>query len=195
MRRVVIFGSLLIVVAVLIAGGIFWYWQGTPRYALAQIVVAVQTQDKDKLFRYLDLPAIIGNLATKSSEDLNIFGDQPPAAGAPEDEWNRVGRSLSKKLAQYLVPKVIEALEPQIKEQVGVFLANLGAREKVAITGLLTHAHIATPEGGVAAVTVRDPGSGRQFAFRMAQDAQTGIWRVNEINYQDLKRYLKQFTD
>jgi len=194
MRRFFIYLSLLLVLVVGIAGAIYYYWQGTPRYALAQIVVAVQTQDKDKLFRYIDLPSIIGNLASKGSDDFNVFGTPAPGSATPEDDFTRVGRALGKKLAQFLVPKVVEALEPQIKDQVGQFLANLGTREKVAITGLLTQARITTTEGGLAEVVVRDPQSKHQFSFQMLQDPQSRDWRVVEISYQDFKKYLNQFT-
>jgi hypothetical protein len=192
MRKTTLLIVALVVVGLGLAGGLYYYYsEGTPRSALMQIVLAIQTDDKEKLFQYIDMPAIIGALAANGSEDINIFGDSGNETQAPGDDMTRLGRALGKKLSQYLVPKMITVLEPQIKEQVGAYLANLGVKEKVALAGVLTNATI-DQQGDLANVTVGDANCGHQFKFQMARDPQVRIWRIVEVNYQDLKRYLQR---
>ena len=53
----------MIVVAIVVlggavAGGLYWRWTNSPRYALQQEALALQARDMDKFFNYLDLKAI-----------------------------------------------------------------------------------------------------------------------------------------
>jgi hypothetical protein len=49
----------------------FAYWQESPRYALWQMVRAIQRNDTKTLFKYIDLQAVADNLVEKSSGDVN----------------------------------------------------------------------------------------------------------------------------
>jgi hypothetical protein len=174
----------------------FFYWRETPRFALWQMVRAIQANDTQTLFQYVDLQSIADNLAEKSSGDVDSWLLQKGFGASPaEDDVSRLARSLTKKFARFITPKVIAALEPQIKAGVEKYLQELNTLEKAGLSALPAKAEI-HQEDGVAAVTLTDPGSGKKFHFRMARPAEGDKWRIVEINYPDLRSIIeRKFID
>ena len=102
----------------------FFYWRETPRFALWQMVRAIQANDTPTLFQYIDLQSIADNLVEKSSGDVDAWLLQKGfGATSEEDDVSRLARSLTKKFARFITPKVIAALEPQFKAGVEKYLA------------------------------------------------------------------------
>jgi hypothetical protein len=174
----------------------FFYWRETPRFALWQMVRAIQANDTPTLFQYVDLQSIADNLVEKSSGDVDAWLLQKGfGATSEEDDVSRLARSLTKKFARFITPKVIAALEPQFKAGVEKYLLELNTLEKAGLSALPAKAEI-QQEDGVAAVTLTDPNSGKKFRFRMARPAEGDKWRIVEINYQDLRSIIeRKFTD
>ncbi len=180
----VIFATVFILAAA-ITGGLYWRWVHSPRYALQQMVLAIQTRNMDKFFKYLDLQEIASNLVDASSEDLT-----PPES--PEmDDWDRLSRRLGQKVAKYVLPKLLEKYQKQVRGAVEQHLLNLTNSQVLALAAAATAANIKT-QGEVADVTLHDPKTGEPFRFRMQRDAATKEWRIVAIRYEDLKRLLKR---
>lgn len=195
-RRFVSRRYLLALVALIVALGLgygvyyFAYWRQSPRYALWQIVRAIQANDTKTLFSYIDLQAVTDNLAEKSTGELEAWLLQKGLGATPgDDDMSRLARSLTRKFARFLVPKVVAVLEPQIRVAVEKYLAELNAMEKAALSAIPAQAEI-QEQDGMAQVTLTDPNSGKQFQFRMARPPQSNHWRIVEINYQDLLTVL-----
>lgn len=170
--------------------GYFWYWQGTPRHSLYQMVRAIQNKDMNKFYHYVDLKAIFNNLIKNASQEVDIPGGwQEP--DTPEDDWNRWSRELGEKFARFLLPKLFDAFEAQIKAQVENYLLSLSTSETLGLTALVAQAQI-EQQGHQAQVTIIDPQTNKPFRFWMQQDPQTRKWRVVEVNYQDLKEIIKR---
>ena len=160
------------------------------------MVRAIQANDTQTLFQFIDLQAVAENLVDKSAGDLDFWRQQKGLGATPEeDDVSRLARSLTKKFARFLTPKVISVLEPQIKLGVEKYLAELNTMEKAALATLPAKAEI-VQENGMAQVSLTDPQSGQTFNFRMARPPDGGKWRVVEIEYKDLKTILeRKFKD
>ncbi len=92
------------------------YWRETPRFALWQMVRAIQANDTQTLFQYIDIPSIADQLVTNSAGDVDTWLLNKGFGGtSEEDDVSRLARSLTKKFARFITPKVIAALEPQLK--------------------------------------------------------------------------------
>ena len=118
MRRPLAFVLAVLLLGVAVAGALWWRLYTSPRYALHQMVLALQTQNPEKFFKYLDIKAILENLIEASSEDL-------AAQQAPKDDWDRFGRKLGQKMAKLVLPKLVESFEGQIKAGLEQYLKNL----------------------------------------------------------------------
>jgi hypothetical protein len=195
-RKIVILGLIILILMGAGIGGYFYFWQESPRHTLLQMVRAIQTRNMNKFYDIVDIKTIINNLAEKGSQDQEFLGEISGYLGldnkslSPDDELTKWGLNLGKKFAGYLLPKLIGALEPQIKEQIGKYLLELNTQESVALTAVVTHAQIEENDG-TAKVTLTHPKTGQPLNFIMVQDPNSHKWRVVEISYQDLKSIIK----
>jgi hypothetical protein len=191
--------ALLFLIAMIgLGSGIYYfaYWRESPRHALWQMVRAIQANDTQKLFQYIDLQAVADNLAEKSAGDVDSWLLQKGLGATPgEDDISKFARSLTKKFARFLAPKVVAALEPQIKAGVEKYLTELNTMQRAALSTIPAKAEI-QQQDGVAQVTLTDPNSGQTFQFRMAKPPEGNKWRIVEINYLDLRTLIeKKFKD
>lgn len=196
-RKGLIIGLIAVVVSISLGVGVYLgyqsYWQQTPRYALWQMVRAMQAHDTQTLFQFLDLPAIVDSLVEQSSGELDTWL-LPKGMELPDDQLTRWGRQLTKKFAKFLAPKLVVALEPQIKAAVAKYLEELNTAERAALAAIPAQAQIRQEEGS-AWVTLQDPNSQQQLRFRMVRPAGQDQWRIVEVNYQDLRALLdKEFS-
>lgn len=179
---VIIFATVFLLAAVL-TGGLYWRWVNSPRYALQQMVLAIQTKDGDKLFNYLNIQEIANNMVDACSADLAEKPDM--------DEWDRLGRRLGKKVAKFMLPKLLEKFDKQVKEAIQHYMVNLSQTQVLALAAAVTAADI-KQKGESAEVTFKDPKTGEPYRFRMARDQATKKWRIISIRYEDLKKLLKR---
>ncbi|MBW1991712.1 MAG: DUF2939 domain-containing protein [Deltaproteobacteria bacterium] len=184
-RSAIIIFSTVILLAALVTGGLYWRWVNSPRYALQQMVLAIQAKDMDKLFKYVDLQEIVTNMVQASGKDLF------PPEDKDMDEWDRLGRRLGQKVAKFLLPRLLEKFDQQIKKAVEQYLLDLSQGEVLALAAAVTTAEIDT-RGDLAEVKLLDPKTGEQFRFLMRRNPATKEWRIVSIRYEDLKRLLKR---
>jgi len=182
----------------LIAGlalGTYYYyahWRQTPRYALWQMVRALQANDTQTLFQYVDLQSITENLMNESAGDFNSWLLNKGLGGIPgDDDISRLARNLTKKFARFLTPKFVAALEPQFRAMAEKYLAELTTLERASLSALPTQAEIHQRDD-MASVKFVDPQSGQTFRFSMARPPEGGTWRIVEIDYQDLKSLVER---
>jgi len=175
----------IVVLGGVLAGGLYWRWANSPRYALQQAALALQARDMDRLFNYLNLKEILNNLVAASSKDLETPEDQPA------DEWTRFSRQLGRKFAHLLLPKLFEAFEAQIRGGLERYLLHLDHSQIMVIVAAATVARIDT-QGDEAGVTLTDPRSKDILRFQMRRQPNHGAWQIVSVNYEDLKRFAKR---
>jgi hypothetical protein len=182
--------NLVIIVAVVVAaaavgGGLYWRWLNSPRYALQQMALALQTRDMQKFFNYVDLKAVVNNLIESSEQDLAA------PEGEQDDEWTRLSRQLGRKFTRFLLPKLFESLEKEIRGVLERQLSSLDNTKILAIAAAATTAGIEV-NGEEAQVTLVDPKTKDMLRFRMQRQPQTGVWQIVGVNYQDLKKFARR---
>jgi hypothetical protein len=184
-RKTWIIAVAIVVLGGAVAGGLYWRWANSPRYALQQAALALQARDMDKFFNYLDLKEIVNNLSQAASKDLAAPEDKPG------DEWAKFTRQLGRKFAHLFLPKLFETFEPQIRVVVERYLVNLDYSKILVIAAAATVAQIDT-QGDEALVTLTDPKTRDSFQFHMRRQPNQGTWQIVSVNYEDLKRFSKR---
>jgi hypothetical protein len=181
---------ILITVVVLggaLAGGLYWHWVSSPRYALQRMALALKTRNMQQFFKYVDLKAIINDFADSASQDL----DNPKhKKDKKEDDWNRLSRQMGGKFARIFLPKLFESFEKDIRAMMEKYLQGLDNKQILAVAAAATTAQIEV-QGEEARVTLVDPKSQEPFHFQMRRQPETGTWQIVSVNYQDLKKFSK----
>ena len=106
-RKPWIIALAIVVLGGALAGGLYWRWANSPRYALQQATLALQAGDMDKFFIYVNLKEILNNFIEASSKDLETSEDQSP------DEWAKFSKQLGSKFAHLFLPKLFTASKPR----------------------------------------------------------------------------------
>jgi hypothetical protein len=184
-RKTWIIAVAIVVLGGSVAGGLYWRWLNSPRYALQQAALALTTRDMDKFFNYLDLKELFNNFIEASSKDLDTPNDQQA------DDWTKFSRGMGRKFAQLFLPKLFESFEAQIRGVVERYLLNLDNTQLLGIAAAVTVAQIDT-QGNDATVTLTDPKTKNTLHFQMRRQPNQGNWQIVSVNYDDLKRFYKQ---
>ncbi|HEX9884756.1 MAG TPA: hypothetical protein VGA79_12380 [Desulfobaccales bacterium] len=184
-RKSLILALAALVLGAALAGGLYWRWYHSPRYALQQMALALHTRNLDNFFKYIELKEIFNNFLEASIKDLESE-DKPGA-----NEWDRMTRRLGRKFARSLLPKVFDTFETQIRGAMEKDLLNLDNSQIIAIAAAVTVAKIDT-RGDEARVTLTNPKTGELIRFQMRRHVERDRWQVVSVNYQDLKRFLHQ---
>jgi len=184
-RKTWIIAVAIVVLGGALAGGLYWRWANSPRYALQQAALALQARDMDKFFNYVNLKEILNNFVVSSSKDLETSADQPA------DEWTKFSRQLGRKFAHLFLPKLFETFEAQIRVVVERYLVNLDYSKILVIAAAATVAQIDS-QGDDAVVTLTEPKTRDTFQFHMRRQPNQGTWQIVSVNYDDLKRFSKR---
>jgi len=184
-RKTWIIAVAIVVLGGAVAGGLYWRWANSPRYALQQAALALQARDMNKFFNYVNLKEILNNMLEDSSKDLATPEDQNA------DEFTKFSRQLGRKFAYLFLPKLFEAFEAQIRGLVESYLSNLEYSKILVIAAAVTVARI-EQQGDAAEVTLTDPKTRDTFQFHMRRQPDHGTWQIVSVNYDDLKRFCKR---
>jgi hypothetical protein len=174
-----------VVLSSALAGGLYWHWVNSPRYALQRMALALKTRNMEQFFKYVDLKAIFNNFLDSSSQDLK----ETPSG--KEDEWSRMSRQMGSKFARIFLPKIFDRFAKEIRGLMEKYLTNLDNTQILAIAAAATTAGIEV-QGDEARVTLVDPKTKEPFRFRMQRQPETGTWQIVAVNYQDLKKFSKR---
>ena len=182
---------IILVAAVLgaaLAGGLYWHWSTSPRYALQRMSLALKTKDMQQFFNYLDLKAIFNDFVESASQDLDKPKDKKDKK---EEEWDRLSRQMGSKFARIFLPKLFESFEKDLRAMMEKYLKDLDNKQILAVAAAATTAQIEV-QGEEARVTLVDPKSKEPFRFQMRRQRETGTWQIVAVNYQDLKKFSKR---
>jgi hypothetical protein len=184
-RKTLIIAMAVVVLGAALAGGLYWRWTDSPRYALQQAALALKARDMHWFFKYLNLQEILSNFVEASSKDLEAPADQQA------DDWTRFSRRMGRKLAHLFLPKFFETFQSQIRNVLEHFLLNLNNSQILGIAAAVTVAQIDT-RGDEAAVTLTDPKTKEVLRFQMRRQPNHGAWQIVSVNYEDLKKFYKR---
>lgn len=184
-RKTWVIAVAIVVLGGVLAGGLYWRWVNSPRYALQQVALALETRNMDKFFNYFELNDILNNFIQASSQDLEIPADPPT------DDWTKYSRQMGRKFAYLLLPKLFKSFETQIRGFVAHYLLNLDNSQILGVAAAVTVAHIDT-RGDEAWVTMTDPKTKETLRFQMRRQPNHGVWQIVSVNYDDLKRFYKR---
>ncbi len=187
-RRTLIIILVAAVLGAALAGGLYWRWSTSPRYALQRMSLALKTRDMQQFNKYLDLKAIFNDFVDSASQDLDNPKDNKDKK---EDEWNRLSRQMGGKFARIFLPKLFESFEKDIRAMMEKYLQDLDNTKILAVAAAATTAQIEV-QGEEARVTLVDPKSKEPFRFQMRRQPETGTWQIVAVNYQDLKKFSKR---
>ncbi len=183
-RRTWIIVLIAVVIGAALAGGAYWRWTNSPRYALQHMALALKTKNMPEVFKYLHLKAILNNLIEASSQDR----EEPKCD--KDDDLSRLSRQMGGKFARMFFPQLFDSFEKEIKGLMAKYLQNLDNAQILGIAAAATTAQIEV-QGEDAQVTLIDPKSQKPFRFQMQRQPKTGTWQVISINYPDLKNFTK----
>jgi hypothetical protein len=183
-RRTLIIVLIAVMVGAVLAGGAYWRWTNSPRYALQRIALALKTKNMPEVFKYLDLKAILNNFIEAASRE-------PEDPKCKDDEWSRMSRNMGGKFARMFLPQLFDSFEKEIKRVMENYLQNLDNTQILGIAAAATTAQIEV-QGEEAKVTLVDPKTRKPLRFQMQRQPQTGTWQIVSINYQDLKNFTKR---
>ncbi|MCG6983350.1 MAG: DUF2939 domain-containing protein [Deltaproteobacteria bacterium] len=166
--------SIALVVAFLAAG--FYYFSGTPRYSLYKMSRAYKNRDSAEFHKYLDIDRIVDHLAKYAVEQALAEMEE----NQPTGDWGRPGPQFDKELAMMMLPKMLEALKPQIRQQITELIESGNDDRKGSPLLGSTLADIQT-EGSIALVTVVNEHTGQEIRFKMAQSPER-YWKIVELD-------------
>jgi hypothetical protein len=173
------FKFLTITVALLVAvlAGGFYYFTGTPRYSLYKIGRAVKNHDSGEFHKYVDVDRIVDHLAKFAVQKVvaEIERDQSTEA------WQKDGQQFDKEFALMMVPKMMESLKPQIKQEITKLIEDTSEERKGSPLLRATLADIET-KGSIAIVTAQDQKTGQNIRFKMVKTPDR-YWKVVEIDF------------
>ena len=186
MRRsplVFVIAALLLGIAV--AGGFYYHYRQSPRFALHQMVNALMHRNYNKFYTYLDLNSILSHLMQETGKDL-IPSDIPPG-----DYLSQFGWKMGRKFAQNLLPRLLQTVEKNLHSLINKYLDTLTTEDLLALEAAVALAEIA-PKGDEAQVTLKFPKKTAQLRLNMSRSLPKRGWQVVSVNYQDLKDLLKK---
>jgi hypothetical protein len=166
--------SVALLVVVLASG--FYYFTGTPRYSLYKLGRAVKNHDSAEFHKYVDVDRIVDHLATFAAEKFLEEMERDQAT----DAWQIDGQVIDKEYAMMIVPKMMESLKPQIKQEVTKFIEDTDEETEGSPLLGATLAGIET-RGSLALVTVEHADTGEEIRFKMVKSPDR-YWRIVEID-------------
>ncbi len=181
-RSPLVFVIVALLLGIAVAGGFYYHYRTSPRFALHQMASALIQRDYKEFYTYLDLNSILSHLMKETGKDLI-----PPQI--PEGDYlGQLGWKMGRKFAQNLLPRLLESFENNLQSLVNKYLDTLTTEDLLALEGAVALAEI-DRHGDVAQATLKFP-QGGQLRLTMSR-VPNGTWQVVSVNYEDLKRLVK----
>lgn len=182
-RSPLIFVVAALLLGIAVAGGFYYHYRSSPRFALHQMVTALIKRDYQEFYTYLDLNPILSQLMQETGKDL-ISPELPEG-----DYLGQLGWKMGRKFAQNLLPRILETFENNVHVLINKYLDTLTTQDLLALEAAVASAEI-NRQGDEARVILKFDQDGRlRLTMSRIPD---GHWRVVSVNYEDLKQVLKK---
>ena len=170
------FLTITIALLVVVLAGGFYYFTGTPRYSLYKISQAVKNHDSGEFHKYVDIERIVDHLAKFAVEQVVAEMEKDQST----DAWQIDGQVIDKEFAMMMVPKMMESLKPQMKQEITNLIEDTSEERKGSPLLRATLADI-EKKGSLAIVTAQDQKTGQNIRFKMVKTPDR-YWKVVEID-------------
>jgi hypothetical protein len=171
--------SVAFLVVFLVIG--FYYFSGTPRYSLYKISRAIKNHDSGEFHKYVDVDRIVDHLAKFAVQQALAEIEKDKST----DDWGRPGQEFDKELAMMMLPTMMEALKPQIKQAITEFIEDTDRETEGSPLIGATLADIQT-EGSTSLVTLENENTGEKIRFKMAKSSDR-YWKIVEIDFESFE--------
>jgi hypothetical protein len=172
--------SVALLVVFLVSG--FYYFTGTPRYSLYKIGQAVKNHDSGEFYKYVDVDRIVDHLAKFAVQQAVAEMERDTTT----DAWVIDGQQFDKELALMMLPKMMESLKPQIKQELTELIEDTDDKREGSPLFGATLADIQT-KGSLALVTVENKKTGEKIRFKMVKSPDR-YWKIVEIDLDSFER-------
>ena len=142
----------------------------------------MKNHDSAEFHKYVDVDRIVDHVAKYAVQQVVAEMEKKQ----PIDDWGRGGQEFDKGLATMMVPKMTEALKPEMKQEVTRLIEDTD--EEVEGSPLLgaTLAAIET-RGSLALVTVVHKDTGQEIRFKMVKSPDM-YCKIVEIDLDSFER-------
>lgn len=191
-----IFSVVLIVGLAAICAFGYWQWIKSPTYSLKQLGAAIESHDRERAEKYID----IENVATILVDRLLETSGQ--AQAKPKNQWEEAGQNMAMGFIQMMKPAMANAAKAKFLEYVekGSFEESGSSRAtpSLAITASFQkvvdkkrrfkEVKSVEKDGKIALVTIELTGAdGQSILPRLKMRERDGYWQVIEIvNFAEL---------
>jgi|YelNatPaOPRAMG01_1025707.scaffolds.fasta_scaffold98674_1 hypothetical protein len=171
----------LFAVSLAFMAGVFWGWfQGTPYYALYQIGAALSKRQVERLLPFVDFQ---GMLNRQLAETLSLYLSKEGARAQQKGPSLKVG-----EIEVRLSPEADKVAADWVVRELRTYLKNKKNPTLPSSFALLAVGRI-TRKGDYALVTLSAEGE----RLRLGMKKEEGVWRVVELNAEDVQRLLKGY--
>jgi hypothetical protein len=104
--------ALAIAVLLAASGGAYYWYTGTPQYALGQVKKAYETHDTDLAFKYIDFDSVFDSFWSDIQKQLT------EEATKTENEWEAFGTMIGQGIVQNMKPMLKDRLKTELTDAV-----------------------------------------------------------------------------
>lgn len=103
--------SAIVALFIVSGGGYYWY-TGTPQYALGQVKKAYETHDTELAFKYIDFDSVFESFWSDIQKQLT------EEATNTENEWEAFGAMIGQGIVQNMKPALKDRLKTELTDAV-----------------------------------------------------------------------------
>lgn len=174
MAKKIIIGAIALV---LVLGGAYYYFTGTPRYSLWQAKKAIQDHDSTTFNKYVDVDRIVTSLTDEGFKSV-------------ENEMNSSANSLGA-LGKGLVTAFLPALKVGLKESINKSIEEISDGKQNAFAEAKVKE---VKQEGKSANVILLNSKNEEIRLSMIQTPER-YWRVVGVNFDDFKKVNPEATD
>jgi hypothetical protein len=105
--------AIAVLAILIVSGGGYYYWTGTPQYTLAQIKTAYETRDVNLAMKYINFDAVFDD--QWSSIEAKISAQQSNTQNSWEAFGSMIGQGLVENMKPTLKEKMLSSLKDGIR--------------------------------------------------------------------------------
>lgn len=179
-------------IAIIACGAYYYSYTHSPKYSFSMAKKALEEHDWNKFQKYVDVKGLTNNLLDRILE----MAEKEMIQSEPSDEWQDLGRALSKGFMEYTRPQLVDLLEYGFKSYVESGEFEITKEVKGAFTRALSNIFEESRlkkvevEGDTAVLELRTiDTTGARITVEVEMKKANGYWRLYKIsNLEDLMR-------
>lgn len=183
MKKWVLF--IIIILGLTLVGWVgYYYWKGTPRYALYQMAKAIKNNDPQTFLLYVDMDKVVEGLVDSIIKKVGgKFSTNPTT-----DESKKEKPSNKNKGVENLISQLAKSLKPALEQQLINSIGDIQQRGRISPFAFAFLSHVKR-EGSKAQVSVR-ASKDDTYQFTMEKTSEQ-MWKMVKLDL-DFFKLLKK---